>query len=94
MLVQNTGHFAHQNRAFGKSTADAYDDHQTAYDHGLPVSNFNLTNLAKRPAELMKFVRCHSARVRRQTMSKQNTIVECNNIFGTAAVDISFGRQT
>ncbi len=66
-----------------------------AYERALSldVPNFKLAGLARKPAEMVNFLRCHGARARRQTLPKQFLVLECYNGNGSFSVEISFGDK-
>ncbi|PCJ93996.1 MAG: hypothetical protein COA52_06140 [Hyphomicrobiales bacterium] len=69
---------------------------EQVYDQALrlDVPSFKLAGLARKPVEMVHFLRCHGARARRQTLPRKHLVLECYNSAGTMGVDISFGEQS
>lgn len=93
MLLDET--FPLPNRAVRQTTRSLSDRIEEVYDQAisLDMPRFKLAGLARKPSDMVNFLRCHGARARRHTMPKQQLVLDCFNPNGQQAVEMTFGEE-
>lgn len=91
MLLDET--FPLRNRAEQPTARSLTDRIEEVYDQAitLDMPRFKLAGLARKPSDMVNFLRSHGARARRHTMPTRNLVLDCYNPDGMQAVDITFG---
>lgn len=91
MLLDET--FPLRNRVEQQTARSLTDRIEEVYDQAisLDMPRFKLAGLARKPSDMVNFLRSHGARARRHTMPKKKLVLDCYAPNGVPAVEITFG---
>ncbi|MEP0520347.1 MAG: hypothetical protein ABJO09_10325 [Hyphomicrobiales bacterium] len=91
MLLDET--FPLQTRVEQQAARSLTDRIEEVYDQAisLDMPRFKLAGLARKPSDMVNFLRSHGARARRHTMPKKKLVLDCYGPNGGPAVEITFG---
>lgn len=90
MLLDET--FPLRNQTEQQTSRSLTDRIEEVYDQAisLDMPRFKLAGLARKPSDMVNFLRSHGARARRHTMPNKRLVLDCYNPDGLQAVDITF----
>lgn len=93
MLLDET--FPLRNRVEQQTARSLTDRIEEVYDQAisLDMPRFKLAGLARKPSDMVNFLRSHGARARRHTLPKRKLVLDCYNPNGVPAVEITFGEN-